>query len=224
MKLIKRGKTKDVFETDDHNYLLVFKDTVTGHIGGEKDPGGNSVVGEVEGTAFNALKVTDYYFKLIRANKIPTHFISCDPAAKTMLVRPAKMFGNGLEFVLRYVAAGSFIRRFGGYCREGQELPEIFEVTLKDDDRNDPPISRSMLDALNIMTAAQYDACELETKRICKLIKDDLSKRGLTLYDIKLEFGIVDGKVMLIDEISGGNMRVYRNGKKLSYDELSELF
>lgn len=224
MKLVKHGKTKDVFQTDDNNYLLLFKDTVTGHLSGEKDPGGNSVVGEVEGTAYNALKVTDYYFKLIHANGISTHFIACDPTAKTMRVRPAKMFGNGLEFVLRYVAAGSFIRRFGDYCTEGQELPEVFEVTLKDDYRNDPPISRSILHALNIMTEAQYDLCEITTKKICKLIKDDLARRGLTLVDIKLEFGIVDGQVQLIDEISGGNMRVYRQGKKLDYDELSRLF
>jgi phosphoribosylaminoimidazole-succinocarboxamide synthase len=33
------------------------------------------------------------------------------------------------------------------------------------------------------------------------------------LYDIKLEFGKVNGEIALIDEISGGNMRVYKDGK-----------
>lgn len=34
------------------------------------------------------------------------------------------------------------------------------------------------------------------------------------LYDIKFEFGYdKDGKVMLIDEIASGNMRVYKDGE-----------
>ena len=36
----------------------------------------------------------------------------------------------------------------------------------------------------------------------------------MELYDIKLEFGTdKTSKVMLIDEISSGNMRVYKGGK-----------
>ena len=41
-----------------------------------------------------------------------------------------------------------------------------------------------------------------------------LQRKGLELYDIKLEFGTdKTSKVMLIDEISSGNMRVYKGGK-----------
>ena len=40
-----------------------------------------------------------------------------------------------------------------------------------------------------------------------------MKNKGLDLYDIKFEFGIIDGKVALVDEISGGNMRVYRDGE-----------
>ena len=43
------------------------------------------------------------------------------------------------------------------------------------------------------------------------MIKEVLAKKDLELYDIKLEFGKDEhGKVMLIDEVSGGNMRVYK--------------
>ena len=36
----------------------------------------------------------------------------------------------------------------------------------------------------------------------------------MVLYDIKFEFGYdADGKVMLIDEVASGNMRVYKDGK-----------
>ena len=43
------------------------------------------------------------------------------------------------------------------------------------------------------------------------------------LYDIKLEFGRVDGQVHLIDEISGGNMRVYKDGAIVHPLELAGL-
>lgn len=55
-----------------------------------------------------------------------------------MTVKPAEVFGKGLEVILRYKAVGGFYRRYGMYCEEGQELDSYVEVTLKDDDRNDP--------------------------------------------------------------------------------------
>jgi len=55
------------------------------------------------------------------------------------------------------------------------------------------------------------------------MVRDDLKARGLELIDIKVEFGIVDNEIALIDEVSAGNMRVYKDGKKLDYLTLSKL-
>ena len=55
-----------------------------------------------------------------------------------MTVLPAKMFGKGVEVICRYKAVGSFMRRYGMYAKEGQDLDAYVEVTLKDDERNDP--------------------------------------------------------------------------------------
>ena len=221
MELIKTGKTKDIYRLVDGNYLLKFKDTVTGHSSGESDPGGNTVVGSVTGVGSGALKMTVYYFELLKKHEITMHYVGADLSKNEMIVRPAALFGNGLEFVVRYKAAGSFVRRFGLYCKEGDELPGIFELTLKDDARDDPPVTREILTALKLLTPAQYEKIYDDTIKICSIIKDDLKTRGLELIDIKVEFGLVDGKVALIDEISAGNMRVYENGKKLDYLELS---
>ena len=223
MELVKAGKTKDVYKLPDGNYLLKFKDTVTGHLSGESDPGGNSVVGSVAGVGSGALKMTVYYFELLKKHNIPTHYVSADISKNEMLVRPAIIFGNGLEFVVRYKAAGSFVKRFGLYCKEGDELPKIFEVTLKDDAHNDPPVTGQILAALEILTPAQYDEIRGKTLKICDLVRDDLAIRGLELIDIKVEFGMVDGEIALIDEISPGNMRVFQNGEKLNYLTLSNL-
>src|SRR5690606_4092429 len=88
------------------------------------------------------------------------------------------------------------------------------EVTIKDDERGDPVISQETLAMLGILTAAQYDELTDLTRKICDIVKAELAKKGLDLYDIKLEFGhdISNNQLILIDEISGGNMRVYKNG------------
>ena len=223
MELVKSGKTKDVFKLPDGNYLLRFKDTVTGHPSGESDPGGNVVIGSVAGVGSGALKMSVYYFELLKKHNILTHYVSADLEKNEMVVRPAAAFGTGLEFVLRYKATGSFVKRFGSYCKEGEELPKVFEVTLKDDDRDDPPATCEILAALKLLTPAQHDEIHREAVKICDLIRDDLANRGLELVDIKVEFGLIDGKVALIDEISAGNMRVYKDGTKLDYLTLSGL-
>ena len=223
MTLVKSGKTKDVYKLDDGNYLLRFKDTVTGHPSGEPDPGGNVVVGSVEGVGSGALKMSVYYFELLKKNNIHTHYVSADLSKNEMVVKPVEFLGKGLEFVLRYSAAGSFVRRFGHYCKEGEALPKIFEVTLKDDERDDPPATREILAALKLLSPSQYDSIRDETVKICDIIRADLAARGLELIDIKLEFGLMDGKAALIDDISAGNMRVYKEGKKLDYLSLSAL-
>ena len=222
MKLLRHGKTKDVYTLQDGNILLKFKDTVTGHASsGESDPGGNDVVGTKEGVGNAALKMTTYYFELLKKAKLNTHFVSSDIANSEMVVRPAVMFGSGLEFVVRYQAAGSFVRRFGAFVTEGQALNAVYEITLKDDMRNDPPATPEILAELGIATAKNLADTEKLVKKVCQIVKDDLSTRGLTLIDIKVETGLVDGKVALIDEISAGNMRVAKDGKLLDYIELS---
>ena len=81
------------------------------------------------------------------------------------------------------------------------------------------------MDPYNVMTGAQYDAIKDMTKRITKVVADDMAAKGLELYDIKFEFGYdADGKVMLIDEIASGNMRVYKDGKYIDPMTLSALF
>jgi phosphoribosylaminoimidazole-succinocarboxamide synthase len=223
MELVKTGKTKDVYKLPGGDYLFKFKDTVTGHAQGVSDPGGNKVVGTVEGVGSAALKMSTYYFELLKKQNVATHYVNTDFSKNEMTVRPAVFFGKGLEFVVRYKAVGSFLKRFGLYCKEGDTLPPVFEVTLKDDDREDPPVTGEILAAFNLLTPAQYDDIRNETIKICGIVRDDLKVHGLELIDIKIEFGIVDGKVALIDELSPGNMRVFQDGKKVDYITLSNL-
>ena len=212
MKHVYEGKTKSVYELEDGNYLLKFKDDVTGE-NGKFDPGANTIGLSIEGMGKGGIRLTEFFFKKIEEAGIPTHFVQADVENNTMTVKPATMFGKGLEVICRFKAVGSFLRRYGMYAENGQALDRFVEVTLKDDDRQDPPISEDALEMLGILTAGEYGALKDLTQKISVIIKDELAKKGLELYDIKLEFGRINGQVALIDEISGGNMRVYKDDK-----------
>ena len=208
MKLVYKGKTKDVYLLEDGNYLLKFKDDVTG-VDGKFDPGANSVGLTIEGVGKSGLKLTKMFFELLREKQIPTHYIDADIENATMTVKPATVFGNGLEVICRYRAVGSFYRRYGAYVKEGQPLDAFVEVTIKDDARQDPPISEDALVMLGILNREEYATLKDLTIKIAGIVKDVLAKKGIDLYDIKFEFGRIgeDKHIALIDEISGGNMR-----------------
>ncbi|NLI88804.1 MAG: phosphoribosylaminoimidazolesuccinocarboxamide synthase [Epulopiscium sp.] len=224
MKLICKGKTKDVYDLENGNYLLKFKDDVTGEEG-VFDPGANTVGLTMEGAGKAGLKLTKYFFEKIEDAGIATHYVGADIDKATMTVKPAKVFGNGLEVICRYRAVGSFMRRYGMYAEEGQPLDAFVEVTLKDDEREDPPITKDALEMLGILKEDEYDLLKDLTIRISDIIKEELASKGMELYDIKLEFARIgdDGHIALIDEISGGNMRAYKDGQYIEPMELERL-
>lgn len=224
MKFVYAGKTKDVYELENGNFLLQFKDDVTGE-DGVFDPGANTVGLTIAGAGQAGLRLTTYFFELLRENEIPTHYIDADLPNATMTVKPAEVFGQGLEVICRYRAVGSFLRRYGQYAVEGQSLDAFVEVTLKDDERGDPPISEDALAMLAILTKEEYTLLKDLTQKIAGIVKAELAKKEIELYDIKLEFGRgrENKQIILIDEISGGNMRAYQNGEYIEPLSLEKL-
>lgn len=223
-KLVYTGKTKNVFELENGNYLLKFKDDCTGK-DGVFDPGENAVGLTIEGVGDVNLRMSVYFFEKINAAGIRTHFVNANLDDTTMEVLPAKVFGKGLEVICRHKAVGSFIRRYGEYIEEGADLPAYVETTFKNDEKGDPLVIKDALVDLGVMTDSQYEDIKAMTKQITKIVADDLKEKGLDLYDIKFEFGYApDGSVMLIDEIASGNMRVYKNGEYIDPMTLSKLF
>ena len=223
-KLVYVGKTKNVYALENGNYLLEFKDDCTGK-DGVFDPGENSVGLTIEGVGDVNLRMSMYFFEKINAAGIKTHYVSADLAKTTMEVLPAKVFGKGLEFICRHKAVGSFFRRYGQYIEEGADLPAYVETTFKNDELGDPLVTKDALVILGVMTEQQYEDIKEMTQKITQIVADDLKEKGLVLYDIKFEYGYdAEGKVMLIDEIASGNMRVYKDGKYIDPMTLSKLF
>lgn len=223
MELVTRGKTKDVFRLADGNYLLRFKDNLTG-ADGVFDPGADTVGLTVQGAGQAALRLSKHFFSILAAENIPTHFIDADLDQLTMTVRRAAFFGQGLEVICRYRAVGSFYRRYGKYIAEGAPLDAFVEFTLKDDQRGDPPITEQALQMLGILTSTEYRLLTDLTRRISGIVRNELGKKGMELYDIKLEFGRLEsGQIALIDEISGGNLRAFKRGEPVDPLALADL-
>jgi len=78
---------------------------------------------------------------------------------------------------------------------------------------------------LGILSLEEYEILKDLTRRVGAVIKEELKKKDLELYDIKFEFGRVgeDNHIALIDEISGGNMRAYKDGKYTEPLELEKI-
>jgi len=223
MKKLYVGKTKDVYELDNGNVMLKFKDDCTGK-DGVFDPGENSVGLTIEGIGRANLETSVYYFELLKKAGVKTHYVGANIEDATMEVLPGKVFGKGLEVICRLKATGSFIRRYGAYIADGTVLEGGYvECTLKDDAKGDPLITSEGLAALGIMSQEMFDSMKAQTLLITKVVADDLAAKGMDLYDIKFEFGYHNGEVILIDEIASGNMRVYKDGSIVDPMELTKL-
>lgn len=223
MKKVYEGKTKDVYSLENGNVMLKFKDDCTGK-DGVFDPGENSVGLTIEGIGKANLRVSSYYFDLLKKAGIKTHFVSADIDNATMEVLPATVFGHGLEVICRLVATGSFIRRYGEYMADGTVLPNGYvECTFKNDALGDPLVTMEGLDVLGVMSPEMFASMKDQTLKITKIVADDLKTIGLDLWDIKFEFGYNNGEVILIDEIASGNMRVYKGDKIVDPVELTKL-
>ncbi len=228
MELLYKGKTKDVYQLENGNVLLKFKDDCTGK-DGVFDPGENSVGLTIDGIGKANLETSVYYFEMLKKAGVKTHYVSADIENATMEVLPAECFGKelgggGLEVICRLVATGSFMRRYGENIKDGTPLEGGYvECTFKNDAKGDPLVTGEGLVALKVMTAEMFESLKEQTLKITKVVADDLKTIGLDLWDIKFEFGYNNGEVILIDEIASGNMRVYKGNEIVNPVDLTKL-
>ncbi|MGI6037314.1 MAG: phosphoribosylaminoimidazolesuccinocarboxamide synthase [Limnochordia bacterium] len=220
MELIYSGKTKDVLAAGPAEVLLVFKDDVTGTDAGI-DPGANSVIGQLAGKGRAALAMSKYFFELLAQEGFPSHYIEADVERGQMRAKKASWLG--LEYICRFKAYGSFIRRYGRLIAEGEPLPALIEITLKDDERGDPLLNDETIVALGLLRADQCQRAKELIRGAARLVQRELKTKGLELIDIKFEVGFVADELVIIDDISGDNMRVMKDGVPVDPLELSRI-
>jgi phosphoribosylaminoimidazole-succinocarboxamide synthase len=191
-----------VYLTDKFDELLVvFRDDITAFDGQKK----NIFAGKGR---YNA-KVTAYFYPLLEAAGIPTHFLAT-VKPNSHLVRRLSMIP--LEVIVRNRAAGMLVRSYG--FTEGQSFSSpLIVMNLKDDSHHDPMINDEIIVALNLTTIEELAEIKQLSLAINEILRMDLAAKNLDLIDAKFEFGRDSiGVIRLGDEISMDSLRLWDHG------------
>jgi len=206
MKTLNNGKTKILLADETTgDCFLFFKDDATGE-DGVFDPGSNTVGGSVPGKGRVGIAISKYFFELLEARGIPTHFLGAD--MEQCLMRVRRVTVPKLEFVLRYFSAGSMCRRFTLEPNIPFDPPYL-EVTLKDDEMGDPLISERLCIMKGLLKEGDYQKALGVLVKVGEILRAELKGMGLSLIDFKVEFGFDEQRnIYLVDEITPDIWRV----------------
>ena len=203
------GKAKKVYSTNNPDYVIVdYKDDATAFNGEKK--------GTISGKGVINNRMTNYMFKLLEKEGVPTHLVE-EISDRETIVKKVEIVP--LEVIVRNVAAGSFSKRLG--VSEGTELSEpTIEFSYKNDELGDPLINSSFAKALNLATASEIETIKKYAFMVNDILKLEFLKAGLRLIDFKIEFGRFHGKIILADEVSPDTCRLWdvESGDKMDKD------
>ena len=206
-----RGKVRDLYEVGHDRMLIVASDRI-------------SVFDVVlpdeirdKGRVLTALST--YWFQQT-ASIVPNHLVSSDPtdipetagpevAGRAMLVRAARpvrleciargyLFGSAWS---EYSEQGTVCgRRLAPGLRRAERLPEpIFTTTTKAEAGHDVALTDA--EAAGQVGTDVFERVHDATLAIYRFAADRAASSGMLLADTKLEFGTVDGELMVIDEM-----------------------
>ena len=207
-KLLYTGKAKNVYQADnDDEVLIVYKDQATALNGKKKEI--------LPGKGVLDCQISQRVFNYLIENGIKTHLVK-NLSDHEQLVKKTKVFP--LEVVLRNITSGSLVRKF--QIEEGQHLTEpIIEFYYKSDALDDPFINESQIHALKIADKTELEYIKAETLKINQLLKPFFDKAGFELVDFKLEFGLYNDQIILVDEFSPDNCRIWDKQSHHSMDK-----
>ncbi|KRM61661.1 phosphoribosylaminoimidazole-succinocarboxamide synthase [Paucilactobacillus vaccinostercus DSM 20634] len=207
--LIKEGKAKRLYHTDEDGYVWVeYMDQATALNGKRKD----HIVGK--GVLNN--QIDTMLFKMLMDNGIHTDFVKQlsdnEQLNLTVDIIP-------LEVVVRNAASGSFQRKFAVPYLQKFDHP-VVEYFYKSDELDDPAINTSQALALGVIKPGESERLQELALQINDLLKARFAKAGLELVDFKVEFGKkADGEIILADEISPDSCRLVDLETRDSFDK-----
>lgn len=203
-----RGKAKSVFATDDPEHLvMLFRDDTSAFDGKKREQL------ERKGPVNNRFNA--FVMEKLAAAGVPTHFVRRLDDRETLVKRLAML---PLECVVRNLAAGSLCRRYG--IEEGRVLtPPTFEFFLKSDALGDPMVNEYHIRSLGWAEAWQVERMKELTFRINDILTPLFLAGGMVLVDYKLEFGLMDGALLLGDEVTPDGCRVWDRDTREKLDK-----
>ncbi len=198
MEKLYEGKSKIVYAGEAPGTCIIrYKDTATAGNGAKKE--------DLPGKGKLNAEISNYIYQYLMDNGVKTHLLKVIDDT-TVLVKQAEIVM--VEVIVRNVAAGSFSKKYG--VPEGTALKNtVVEFSLKSDELGDPMINDCQITALGVATQAELDELRAMSLRIDELMTALFAKAGIKLIDFKLEFGRVDGELVLCDEISPDSCRLW---------------
>lgn len=195
------GKTKVVKANPDDpkTVFLYFKDDITAGDGARHDV--------FAGKAALDWAVSRDCFELLSRRGLRTHYVD-SPEERVMLVQKLDRKFE-LEVVTRRVATGSVLK--WSDCSQGDRFdPVITQFHYKDDRLHDPMLDERYVEfMISEKKAWEYAAMREMNAQVFLVLEAAFAQFGVQLVDIKLEYGIIDGQLGVIDEINGGSFRLW---------------
>ena len=203
MKFLTSGKVKDLYDVDENSLLFQFSDRISAY--DVKFSQDIPKKGEV------LCRFAEFWFNKL---DVPNHFIS---RKSDTTKKKKKMEMIPMECVVRGYFYGSLIGRW----KNGSiQLPEntdtalaakltkpLFDPTTKSE--HDIPVDKIKALEMNLVSDEQYNWLEKTSIDIYTQMASIADDTGFILADLKLEFGILDGKIVLGDSIGPDEYRLW---------------
>ena len=201
-KSVYHGKVRDVYNINDDYMVMVATDRISAFdvVLPEGIPYKGQVLNQIAEFFLDSTKDIVPNWKVAVPDPMVTVGLCCEPLKVEVIVR-----GYIAGSAWRDYKAGA--REICGVplpdgLRENERLPHpILTPTTKADAGHDENISRDEIIAQGIVEKDVYEQVEKYALAFFERGTEIAAKRGLILVDTKYEFGLRDGKVILIDEI-----------------------
>ena len=211
-----RGKVRDTYDLGQGRLLMVATDRISAFDvvlpGGI--PGKGQVLNRISAFWFlRTREIIPNHFVCLADDEIAVSYLSeplpAEVAQQAMVVHRAERID--IECIVRGYITGS---AWGEYRRqgtvsgqpmpaglqEGQPFPEpLFTPTTKADEGHDENMSPQQVE--DLVGAEMAAKLEAASKDVYAYARDYAQERGIILADTKMEFGILNGDLILIDEL-----------------------
>ena len=201
-KSVYHGKVRDVHHLENNLLIMVASDRISAfdHILPKGIPFKGQVLNQVATMFLNATSdiVPNWLIDTPDANVAVGH--ACEPIRVEMVIRgylaghSAREYKNGKRILCGVNMPEGM--------KENDKFPEpIITPATKADEGHDEDISREDILSKEIVAEDVYLQLEDVTRKLFQRGTEMAAERGLILVDTKYEFGLLNGKVILIDEI-----------------------
>jgi phosphoribosylaminoimidazole-succinocarboxamide synthase len=203
LRFLTRGKVKDLYDVDESSILFKFSDRVSAFDVKFKQ--------DIPRKGEILCKFAEFWFGEL---PVSNHFIKRESNTE-IIVKKMKMLP--IECVVRGYFYGSLVSRWkkgevtvpgGTDTTLAAKLPEpLFDPTTKSE--HDIPINKTKALEMKLVSEEQYAWLEKTSIDIYKKMAQIADGVGFILADLKLEFGLLDGKITLGDSIGPDEYRLW---------------